>query len=116
MSKERTLAAILEIGVVPIVRCDSAAQAIEAARAIYRSGIRALEVTMTVPGAIWVLEKVVDEFGDKIVLGAGTVLDPETARACMLGRPFTTRMRRRPSRTAAQGSGATTALGGRLRA
>lgn len=84
MSKERTLAAILDIGVVPIVRCDSAAQAIEAARAIYRSGIRALEVTMTVPGAIRVLEKVVDEFGDQIVLGAGTVLDPETARACML--------------------------------
>ena len=84
MSKERILASILQIGLVPIVRCDSAAQAIEAAKAIYRSGIRALEVTMTVPGAIRVLEKVADEFGDQIVLGAGTVLDPETARACML--------------------------------
>jgi 2-dehydro-3-deoxyphosphogluconate aldolase/(4S)-4-hydroxy-2-oxoglutarate aldolase len=84
MSKERTLASILQIGVVPIVRCDSTQQAIEAAKAIYRGGIRALEVTMTVPGAIRVLEKVVDEFGDRIVLGAGTVLDPETARACML--------------------------------
>src|SRR5277367_3229776 len=51
---------------------------------MYRGGIRAAEVTMTVPGAIRVLEKVADEFGDKIVLGAGTVLDPETARACML--------------------------------
>lgn len=39
---------------------------------------------MTVPGAIRVLEKAADAFGDKIVLGAGTVLDPETARACML--------------------------------
>jgi len=39
---------------------------------------------MTVPGAIHALEKVADQFGDKIVLGAGTVLDPETARACML--------------------------------
>ena len=39
---------------------------------------------MTVPGAIQALEKIADQFGDKIVLGAGTVLDPETARACML--------------------------------
>jgi len=42
---------------------------------------------MTVPGAIRALEKVADQFGDKIVLGAGTVLDPETARACMLAGP-----------------------------
>ncbi len=84
MSKERTLASILQIGIVPIVRCDSTEQAIEAAKAIYRSGVRALEVTMTVPRAIRVLEKVADQFGDQIVLGAGTVLDPETARACML--------------------------------
>ncbi|MGH9628309.1 MAG: bifunctional 4-hydroxy-2-oxoglutarate aldolase/2-dehydro-3-deoxy-phosphogluconate aldolase, partial [Bryobacteraceae bacterium] len=40
--------------------------------------------TMTVPGAVKALEKLADQFGDKIVLGAGTVLDPETARACML--------------------------------
>ena len=39
---------------------------------------------MTVPGAIRVLEKVADEFGDRVILGAGTVLDPETARICML--------------------------------
>ena len=84
MSKEQTLASILEIGVVPIVRADSAEKALEAAKAIYRGGIRALEVTMTVPGAIRVLEKVADEFGDQITLGAGTVLDPETARSCML--------------------------------
>lgn len=84
MAKERTLAAILEVGIVPIVRCDSSRQAIEAAKAIYRGGLRALEVTMTVPGAIRVLEKVADEFGDRVILGAGTVLDPETARICML--------------------------------
>lgn len=84
MAKERTLASILEVGIVPIVRCDSSRQAIEAAKAIYRGGLRALEVTMTVPGAIRVLEKVADEFGDRVILGAGTVLDPETARTCML--------------------------------
>ncbi len=84
MSKEQLLASILGIGIVPIVRADSAEQALQAAKAIYRGGIRALEVTMTVPGAIRVLEKVADEFGDRITLGAGTVLDPETARSCML--------------------------------
>jgi 2-dehydro-3-deoxyphosphogluconate aldolase/(4S)-4-hydroxy-2-oxoglutarate aldolase len=84
MAKERTLTAILEVGIVPIVRFDSSRQAIEAAKAIYKGGMRALEVTMTVPGAIRALEKVADEFGDRIILGAGTVLDPETARICML--------------------------------
>jgi 2-dehydro-3-deoxyphosphogluconate aldolase/(4S)-4-hydroxy-2-oxoglutarate aldolase len=84
MKKEAILSAIIEIGVVPVVRTDSAEGAIHAIEAIYRGGIRAAEITMTVPGAIRALEKVADEFGDQIVLGAGTVLDPETARACML--------------------------------
>ena len=84
MAKEKTLAAIIEIGIVPIVRADTAALAAKAAKAVCQSGIGVLEVTMTVPGAIRVLEKVADEFGDKIILGAGTVLDPETARICML--------------------------------
>lgn len=84
MAKEQTLAAILEIGIVPIVRADTAALATKAAKAVCQSGIGSLEITMTVPGAIRVLEKVADEFGDQIILGAGTVLDPETARACML--------------------------------
>jgi 2-dehydro-3-deoxyphosphogluconate aldolase/(4S)-4-hydroxy-2-oxoglutarate aldolase len=69
---------------VPVVRTATAEGAIKAIEAIYRGGVRAAEITMTVPGAIHALEKVADQFGDKIVLGAGTVLDPETARACML--------------------------------
>jgi 2-dehydro-3-deoxyphosphogluconate aldolase/(4S)-4-hydroxy-2-oxoglutarate aldolase len=84
MHKSQAVASILDVGIVPIVRADSAEKAIQAARAIYRGGVRALEVTMTVPGAIRVLEKVADEIGDEVILGAGTVLDPETARACML--------------------------------
>jgi 2-dehydro-3-deoxyphosphogluconate aldolase/(4S)-4-hydroxy-2-oxoglutarate aldolase len=78
------MAAIIQAGVVPVVRTSTADQALKAIEAIYRGGVRAAEVTMTVPGAIKVLEKIADEFGDRIVLGAGTVLDPETARACML--------------------------------
>lgn len=52
--------------------------------AIYKGGVRAAEITMTVPGALKALEKMADQFGDKLMLGAGTVLDPETARSCML--------------------------------
>jgi len=84
MTKQKILSSIVDIGIVPIVRTSSADSAIKAVEAIYRGGIRAAEITMTVPGAIRALEKVADQFGDKIMLGAGTVLDPETARACML--------------------------------
>ena len=69
---------------MPVVRTSSAESAILAIEAIYRGGVRAAEITMTVPGAVRALEKVADQFGDQIVLGAGTVLDPETARICML--------------------------------
>jgi 2-dehydro-3-deoxyphosphogluconate aldolase/(4S)-4-hydroxy-2-oxoglutarate aldolase len=84
MTKQSILSFIRDIGIVPVVRTDSAENAVKAVEAIYRGGIRAAEITMTVPGAIKALEKVADALGDKIVLGAGTVLDPETARACML--------------------------------
>ena len=84
MTSKEILAFITEVGIVPIVRTSSAETAIQAVEAIYAGGIRAAEITMTVPGAIHALEKVADKFGGKIVLGAGTVLDPETARACML--------------------------------
>jgi len=84
MKKETILSSIVDIGIVPIARTTSAESAILAIEAIYRGGIRAAEITMTVPGALKALEKIADKFGDQIVLGAGTVLDPETARACML--------------------------------
>jgi 2-dehydro-3-deoxyphosphogluconate aldolase/(4S)-4-hydroxy-2-oxoglutarate aldolase len=84
MNRKDILRSILDIGVVPVVRTSSAETAVLAIEAVYRGGIRAAEITMTVPGAIHALEKLADEFGDKLVLGAGTVLDPETARICML--------------------------------
>lgn len=84
MRPEQIIAAIKDIGVVPVVRTSSAESAVKGIQAIYRGGIRAAEVTMTVPGAVRALEKLADEFGDKMVLGAGTVLDPETCRTCML--------------------------------
>ena len=84
MTAKEILSSITEIGIVPVVRAASAENAIQAVEAIYNGGIRAAEITMTVPGAVRVLEKVADRFGDKIMLGAGTVLDAETARICML--------------------------------
>jgi 2-dehydro-3-deoxyphosphogluconate aldolase/(4S)-4-hydroxy-2-oxoglutarate aldolase len=84
MTSKEILAFISEVGIVPIVRTSSAEGAIQAVEAIYNGGVRAAEITMTVPGAIHALEKLADRFGGKLILGAGTVLDPETARACML--------------------------------
>lgn len=84
MTSKEILSFITEIGLVPVVRCSSAEGAIETVAALYRGGIRAAEITMTVPGAIRALEKTADRFGSQLVLGAGTVLDAETARACML--------------------------------
>jgi 2-dehydro-3-deoxyphosphogluconate aldolase/(4S)-4-hydroxy-2-oxoglutarate aldolase len=84
MHRNAILSSIIEIGVVPIIRTKTAESAIKAIEAVYRGGIRAAEITMTVPGAIKALEQLADQFGDKMILGAGTVLDPETCRACIL--------------------------------
>jgi 2-dehydro-3-deoxyphosphogluconate aldolase / (4S)-4-hydroxy-2-oxoglutarate aldolase len=79
-----TFTAILKLGIVPIVRVPTAEQAVEAIEALRRGGLGVAEITMTAPGAIRVLEPLADRFGDRMILGAGTVLDPETARACLL--------------------------------
>jgi 2-dehydro-3-deoxyphosphogluconate aldolase/(4S)-4-hydroxy-2-oxoglutarate aldolase len=84
MTAREIFASIGEVGIVPVVRAPSAEAAIQAVEACFRGGIRAAEITMTVPGAIGVLEKLANRFGGKVLLGAGTVLDPETARISML--------------------------------
>lgn len=78
------LQSILNLGIVPIVRVPTSEQAVEAIDAIRRGGIAVAEITMTVPGAVRVLETLTARFGDTMILGAGTVLDPETARTCLL--------------------------------
>lgn len=83
-NKERTLSLIREMGLVPIVRTASAEDALRAAEAIIEGGIGIAEITMTVPNAIRVLESVAQRYGDKVLLGAGTILDPETCRAALL--------------------------------
>ncbi len=84
MQNEETVRRIRELGIVPIVRTSDAASAVRSVEAICEGGIPCAEITMTVQGAIGALEEVAKRFGDRMVLGAGTVLDPETARMCML--------------------------------
>ena len=84
MNSTEVVQRIKELGIVPIVRTTDADSAIRAVEAICEGGIPCAEITMTVDGAIHALERVADKLGDRIILGAGTVLDPETARACML--------------------------------
>ena len=84
MTKAETINRMMEIGVVPVVRASSGEAALRAAAAIKAGGIPIIEITMTVPGALRVIEEVAARYGSDVLIGAGTVLDAETARACML--------------------------------
>ena len=84
MTKQQILAQIASVGLVPVVRAQSADEAMKVVDAIREGGVTVLEITMTVPGALGVMEQVAKRFGNDVLLGAGTVLDAETARACML--------------------------------
>lgn len=76
---------ILDVGIVAVVRAESAEKAYKVVEAIRQGGIPAIEVTMTVPGAVDVIKELAKNFKeDEMILGAGTVLDPETARVCIL--------------------------------
>ncbi|HVJ07647.1 MAG TPA: bifunctional 4-hydroxy-2-oxoglutarate aldolase/2-dehydro-3-deoxy-phosphogluconate aldolase [Acidisarcina sp.] len=84
MTKAQVLARIHDAGLLPVLRASSSEQALALAGALEAGGITVLEITMTVPGAVEVIRRLVLEAGDRLLIGAGTVLDPETARACML--------------------------------
>lgn len=83
MTKEEVRRRIVEVGIVPVVRASSAALAISAARAVSAGGIPIVEVTMTVPGAVGVIGDLARSMGAELLIGAGTVLDAETARRCL---------------------------------
>ena len=81
--KVDVLKRIKDVGVIPVVRATTADEAMRAIDAIREGGISVLEITMTVPGAVSVIEQVTARFGDDALVGAGTVLDAETAKACV---------------------------------
>jgi len=78
------LKGMVDTGVVAIVRLNSSESLTRVAEAIAEGGVRYIEFTMTTPGALEVLGKVTERFGDDVIFGAGTVLDAETARAAIL--------------------------------
>jgi 2-dehydro-3-deoxyphosphogluconate aldolase/(4S)-4-hydroxy-2-oxoglutarate aldolase len=84
MTREQILRQIKKVGLVPVLRAPSAEVAVATALAIEKGGVPVVEVTMTVPGAIDVIREMVNSSQGRVLVGAGTVLDPETARACML--------------------------------
>ncbi len=83
LSKADVLRTMKQTGLVPVLRASSTTEALAIAKAIAAGGVNVLEVTMTVPGAMEVIRTLLREEPSMLV-GAGTVLDPETARACML--------------------------------
>lgn len=84
MPSESHLDRLFRSGIVAIIRAPSGDLLVDVAEALLAGGVEVMEVTFTVPGAVRVLERVAERLGDRIVLGAGTVLDSETARIAIL--------------------------------
>jgi 2-dehydro-3-deoxyphosphogluconate aldolase/(4S)-4-hydroxy-2-oxoglutarate aldolase len=84
MNKSEVIRQITDIGIIPVVRAESADEAMRAVDAIREGGVSVLEITMTVPGAVRVIEEVARRYESDAIVGAGTVLDAATARACIL--------------------------------
>lgn len=85
MKKNVVLKGILEAGVIAVIRGDSKDQAIKIVDAAVKGGIKIMELTMTVPNPLEMIKEAVEKYkGTDVIIGAGTVLDTETARACIL--------------------------------
>lgn len=84
MSKQLHLQRVLDCGIVAVVRSQDSQQLVDVVRALAEGGVTVAEITMTVPGALDVVRAVRQALGDQVLLGAGTILDPETARAALL--------------------------------
>lgn len=84
MSARFPLQRVLDCGIVAVVRSNDSSQLVEVCKALVAGGVDVAEITFTVPGALEVLAAVRKALGDRLLLGAGTVLDTETARAAIL--------------------------------
>jgi len=83
MNKTERLKLVTDTGIIAIMRAETSEQLIAAAEAIWRGGVRAIEVTMTTPGALQVIAAASARLGGDVLFGAGTVLDAETAQAAI---------------------------------
>src|SRR5690554_4230672 len=84
MRKYEILNRIEKMGVVAVVRAENGEEAKRIALACMAGGVSSIEIAFTVPGAHKVIEFLTEEFGDELLVGAGTVLDSETARIAIL--------------------------------
>lgn len=84
MSKPQILERIINPGIVAVIRADSSEQLVSVAEALYEGGLTGMEITMTTPNALQVISDVTKRFGNKILMGVGSVLDAETCRAALL--------------------------------
>lgn len=84
VEKREVFNRMISEGFIPLIRAASASEAIDVAGAIREGGASFLEITMTVPGAIDVVKELTQKYKDEFIVGAGTVLDPETGRAALL--------------------------------
>jgi len=86
MKRLKIIQKISEYGIVAVIRATSKEEGVKIVDAVTKGGINAIEITMTVPGAIDVISELCEIYKDneEVLIGAGTVLDPETARACIL--------------------------------
>lgn len=85
MDKIEVLAKMKEEKIVAVIRAQNIEQGLHVSEAIRQGGIKFLELTMTIPGALEVIKKLADKYaGEDVIVGAGTVLDPETARLAIL--------------------------------
>jgi 2-dehydro-3-deoxyphosphogluconate aldolase/(4S)-4-hydroxy-2-oxoglutarate aldolase len=84
LKKQEILTRLKQTGVVAVIRADYSGDLIDVARALAKGGVSFVEITMTVPKALTVIEQAVETLKDEVIIGAGTILDAETARAAIL--------------------------------
>ena len=86
MKRIEMIKKISDAGIVAVIRATSKEEGIKIVEAVKKGGIKALEITMTVPGAVEIIRELSEIYkaDEDMLIGAGTVLDPETARACIL--------------------------------
>jgi len=84
MEKREVFNRMISEGLIPVIRVSSAQEAIDVSDALKAGGVTSIEITMTVQGAIDVIKDLTQKYKDEIIMGAGTVLDPETGRAALL--------------------------------
>jgi 2-dehydro-3-deoxyphosphogluconate aldolase/(4S)-4-hydroxy-2-oxoglutarate aldolase len=84
MDRDQILKNMIDCGVVAVLRAKSSAELLDVSRALHEGGVISIEVTMTTPGALKVIEEVSSKMSGQVTVGVGSVLDPETARAAIV--------------------------------